>query len=351
MSASRTIRFGVIGVNHNHIYGMTALLRNAGAELAGYYAAEPELRAEYGAKVPGAMAVERAEVILEDPTIDLVISAGIPSERAAVGIAAMQHGKDFMSDKPAFTTHAQLAEARRVQQETGRIFSVNYSERMENRATVKAAELVRGGAIGEVVNTVGLGPHRARFETRPWWFTQREKFGGILIDIASHQFDQFLYFTQASERGVPVEIVSAQVANFAHPQYPEFEDFGDVVLRTPTATGYIRVDWFTPEGLDTWGDTRLTVIGTDGYIEVRKNIDIAGRPGGDHLFLVDQRGTRYIDCRDVELPYGPQLLYDIEHRTETAMSQAHCFRAMELALDAQAAAARLGHLAGTPAAS
>jgi predicted dehydrogenase len=233
--------------------------------------------------------------------------------------------------------------ARQVQAETGRIFAVDYGERLENRATVKAAELVRGGAIGQVVNTIGMGPHRARFHTRPPWFYVREQFGGILIDIASHQIDQFIYFTQATE----VEIVASSVANFHHSQYPEFEDFGEILLRTPASTGYIRVDWFTPEGLDTWGDTRLTVIGTEGYVEVRKNIDVAGRPGSDHLFLVDQKGTQYIDCQQVELPFGRQLINDIRQRTQTAIPQDHTFRVMELALQAQNKAARLGNLQGT----
>lgn len=340
MSAQRVIRFAVIGVNHGHIYSQTNLLLKGGAQLAGFYAPEPELQQEFSRAFDQAPLARSEAELLEDPSIDLIISAAIPADRAGIGIRAMQHGKDYMSDKPAFTTLAQLAEARRVQAETGRIFAVDYAERLENKATVKAAELVHAGAIGQIVNTVGLGPHRTRFHTRPPWFVEREKFGGILIDIASHQFDQFLYFTQAED----VTIVQSQVANYHHPQYPEFEDFGDVLLRTPSATGYIRVDWFTPEGLDTWGDTRLTVVGSDGYIEVRKNIDIAGRPGSDHLFLVDGKGTHYIDCSQVDLPYGRQLLYDIEHRTETAMGQAHAFRVAELALQAQTQAARLGHL-------
>ncbi|HXF61394.1 MAG TPA: Gfo/Idh/MocA family oxidoreductase [Caldilineaceae bacterium] len=340
MSSRETIRFAAIGLNHDHIYGQTGLLLRAGAELVSVYAEEPELRAAYIKRFPQARVARSAEEILEDPSIHLVISAAIPSERAPLGIRVMRHGKDYMSDKPGFTTLEQLAEARRVQAETGRIYSVCYSERFENRATVKAAELVRGGAIGQVVQTVGLGPHRARFATRPAWFFQRAKFGGIINDIGSHQFDQFLYFTGATE----AEIVAAQVANYHHPQYPEFEDFGDVVVRAPQVSGYIRVDWYTPAGLATWGDTRLIVIGADGYIEVRKNIDIAGRAGGDHLFLVDQQETRYLDCSQEPLPYGPALIHDILHRTETAMSQAHCFLASELALKAQAQAARLGHL-------
>jgi predicted dehydrogenase len=140
-----------------------------------------------------------------------------------------------------------------------------------------------------------------------------------------------LYFTGS----VKAEVVSSQVGNVHHPQYPQFEDFGDVMLRGDSGTGYIRVDWFTPDGLKSWGDGRLTILGTDGYIELRKNIDIAGREGGNHLFLVDGKETRYIDCSQVPLPYGGQLVNDILNRTETAMSQEHCFLATELALKAQ----------------
>ncbi len=340
MTNALKVRFAAIGLNHGHIYGQTNALLDAGAEVAYFFAKEPELAAQYSERYPQAKLGTSAQAILEDESIDLIITAGIPAERSDVGVAAMRHGKDFMSDKPGFTTAAQLAEARRVQAETGRIFSIDYSERFENRATTKAAELVRGGAIGQVVNTVGLGPHLARLETRPPWFFQRERYGGIIADIASHQFDQFLYVTGAKD----VEIVAAQVANYNHPDHPELEDFGHVMLRGENCTGYIRVDWFTPDGLPTWGDGRLFVTGTEGYVEVRKYVDITGRPGTDHLFLVDQKGMQHIDCSGEELPYGRKLVYDILHRTETAMSQEHCFHAAELALRAQAMAERLGYL-------
>jgi predicted dehydrogenase len=343
------IRFSVIGVNHNHIYGQVNLLQRAGAELVEFFAPEPDLAAAFAKAYPQARQATSADAILEDPTIQLIVTAGIPADRAPLGIAAMRHGKDFMSDKPGFTTLDQLAEARRVQAETGRIYSICYSERFENAATVKAGELVAGGAIGRVLQTIGLGPHRANLPQRPGWFFERERYGGILTDIASHQFDQFLFFTGATR----ATIVASQVANYHHAEHPGLEDFGDVIVRGDRgapgseATGYIRVDWFTPDGLDTWGDTRLTILGTDGYIEVRKNCDIAGRPGGNHLFLIDRSATRYIDCQQVELPYGRQLLADIRDRTETAMSQAHCFLASELALLAEANAHRLGHPQGT----
>lgn len=339
---AETVRFAAIGLNHAHIYGQTNLLLQAGAELVSFYAVEPDLATQYGQVYPQAKQVSDPRVILEDPTIHLIISAAIPDERAPLGIAAMRHGKDYMVDKPGFTSMAQLEEVRRVQAETGRIYSICFGERFQSAATVRAGELVRSGAIGTVVQTIGLGPHRANLATRPPWFFQRHRFGGIINDIGSHQAEQFLFFTGAAR----AEVVTAQVANYRHPQYPEFDDFGDVLLRGVTpegleVSGYIRVDWYTPDGLGTWGDGRLIVLGTDGYIEVRKNIDLAGRPGGNHLFLVDRKGTHYIDCNDVALPYGPCLVYDILHRTETAMPQEHCFLASELVLRAQQVAHRL----------
>ena len=338
MLTQPAVRFAVIGLNHGHIYGQTDLLLQAGAEFISFYAAEPDLIAQFAPRYSQARQARSAEEILEDDSLHLIVSAAIPNERAPLGIAAMRHGKDFMSDKPGFTSLDQLAEARRVQAETGRIYSIYFGERFENRATIKAGELVQAGAIGRVVQTVGLGPHRLNLPSRPGWFFQRARYGGILTDIASHQIDQFLYFTGSTE----AQVVAAQVANYNHPQYPQLEDFGDLIIRGNGGTGYIRVDWYTPDGLSTWGDGRLTILGTEGYIELRKYCDLAGRPGGNHLFLVDQAGTTYLDCNGLDLPYGRQLLSDIINRTETAMPQAHCFLASELALKAQQQAHKLG---------
>jgi predicted dehydrogenase len=332
------IRFAAIGMNHGHINGQTDAVIRGGGELVAFFAKEPELAAAYAKRYPQAKLVRSEQEILEDPKIQLVVSASIANERAPLGVRVMRHGKDFMADKPGITTLEQLAEVRKAQAETKRIYSICYSERLENRATVKAGELVKAGAIGRVVQTVGLGPHRTSLKTRPAWFFVKEQYGGILCDIASHQFDQFLYFTGSTK----AEVVASQVANVNHPQYPGLEDFGDVTLRGDGGAGYIRVDWFTPDGLKTWGDGRLTILGTDGFIEIRKNIDLGGaREGGSHLFLVDQKQTRYVDCKDVATPYGTQLVDDVLNRTETAMPQAHCLLAMELAIRAEANATRV----------
>ena len=325
------IRFAVIGINHPHIYSQVGAVQRGGGELVSVFVQEPDLLADFTKRYPQAKVARSEAEVLEDGSIQLVLSSIIPDQRAPLGIRVMQHGKDYMSDKPGITTLEQLAEVRRVQAETKRIYSIMYSERLENRATVRAGELVKAGAIGRVVQTIGLGPHRISLNARPPWFFDKARYGGILCDIGSHQADQFLYFTGSTK----AEVVASQIANVSHRQYPKFEDFGDMLLRGDGGTGYIRVDWFTPDGLATWGDGRLTILGTDGFIEVRKNIDIAGRKGESHLFLVDHKETRYIDCSEQPLPYGENLVDDVLNRTETAMPQAHCLLAMELVLKAQ----------------
>jgi predicted dehydrogenase len=332
------LRFGVIGLDHRHIYDQVRGLLDAGAQCAGYWTAPGAVtEAGFKERFPDIPKLDDRRQLLEDPSIQLITCAAIPRDRAAHAVEAMRHGKDFMADKPGVTTLEQLEEVRRVQRETGRIFTVNFTERFEVRAVSKATELVRAGAIGRVLQTIGLGPHRLNRHLRPAWFFDQEAYGGILTDIASHQIDQFLHFTGAPD----ADIVMARYGNLAHPDDPGLQDFGEIMLSHGQASGYIRVDWFTPDSLPTWGDGRLTILGTDGYIELRKYVDVAGRPGKDHLFLSNHEETRYFDCSQEPLPYYGALLHDIAARTETAMTQAHCFKVCELALRAQATAQRI----------
>jgi predicted dehydrogenase len=339
MSDFPKLRFGVIGIDHRHIYDQVTSLLSIGAECAGFWTHDEDVRTLDGfvERFPAIPRVADRRELLEDKGIHLITCAAIPCQRASFAIEAMRHGKDFMVDKPGVTTLEQLAEVQRVQRETGRIYSVNFTERFEVRAVTTATELVRSGAIGRVLQTIGLGPHRLNRHLRPAWFFDPQAYGGILVDVASHQIDQFLHFTGAND----ARIVVSRVGNLGHPDDPGLQDFGEIVLSHGSASGYIRVDWFTPDGLDTWGDGRLTILGTEGYIELRKYIDISGRPGKDHLFLVNHEGNRYFDCSAAFLPYYTDLQRDIFERTETAMTHAHCFKVCELALKAQEQAERI----------
>jgi predicted dehydrogenase len=327
-----SLRFAAIGLDHRHIYEQVGRLLELGCECVGYWTeGEPQPLEGFIKRFPHIPRLHDRRRLLEDPTIALVVTAAIPRDRAELAITAMDHGKDVMTDKPGCTSLAQLDAIRAAVARTGRIWSVSYSERFEVRAVTRALELVRAGAIGRVVQTIGLGPHRLNRPLRPAWFFDPSATGGILTDIGCHQIDQFLVFTGSTD----AEIVSASTANFANPGQPGFEDWAELVLKSPQGRGYVQLDWYTPDGLPNWGDGRLKLLGTEGYIELRKYVDPAGRPGTDHLFLVDGEATRYIDCADAPLPYYGDLVQDVLTRGSRAMDQAHCFKVMELALKAQ----------------
>lgn len=332
------MRFAAIGLDHRHIYNMVEGLLEARAECVGFdpQTSDPNVLTGFRERFPQ-LREAAAERLLDDPTIDLIACAGIPSERADLSVRAMRAGKDVMVDKPGVTSFTQLAAVEAAVAETGRIFSVCFSERFVVPSTIVAGKLIADGAIGRVVQTVGLGPHRLNRAIRPGWFFDKRYFGGILTDIASHQIDQFLHFTGSQD----AEIVASCTGHFGAEDLPDFEDFGEILLRSDRASGYIRVDWFTADGLPSWGDGRLTILGTEGTIELRKYVDIAGRPGTDHLFLVDKAGTRHIDASGEPLTYFRALVADVENRSETAASQRHMLTVCQLALQAQAQAARL----------
>jgi len=332
-----TIKFVALGMDHRHIYGMTEHMLNAGAQCVGFWSdGQPQPFRGFVQRFPHLHQFETLDAAL-DSGADLALISAKPMERCTLSISSMRNGMDVMTDKPGCISKAELDRIKSCVAETDRIWSINFSERFEVPAVTLASELVSQGAIGRVVHTAGLGPHRLNKETRPKWFFERDAYGGILTDIASHQIDQFMHFTGSTD----AEITHAFVANYANPQTPGLQDFGEITLRSETATGSIRVDWFTPDALPTWGDGRLTILGTDGYIELRKYIDIDGTKGTDHVILVNGETIAKSCAADAELPYFSNLVNDIRNRTETAMTQEHCFKVMELALEAQAYAERV----------
>jgi len=333
------IKFAVCGMSHDHIYGMIAAIQRGGGELVAAWGGEQDKLAGFAKRFPAVKIVKTQDEILNDASVQLVLSSQIANERAPFGVRAMKHGKDFLSDKPGVTTLEQLAELRLTIAETSRIYAILYSERLEVKAAVYAGVLIQQGAIGRVIQTINIAPHQVvqnRGDAgggtgRPDWFWNPDQYGGILCDIGSHQVDQFLFYTGSKQ----AEIVESQVANVRHPEHPRFQDFGDMVLRGDRGLGYVRLDWFTPDGLATWGDGRLFILGTNGYIEIRKYINVAVGRQGNNLFLVDNKQATYIDCNNMPLPFGPQFVADVVNRTHDAQDQAQCLLAAELVIKAQ----------------
>ena len=332
--------FSAVRLDHGHIYGMCNGLTEAGATLKYVWDPDPAKVAAFLKAFPQARAARSEEEALADPETQMIAGAAVTSERCALGLKAMDAGKDYFTDKAPFTTMEQLDSAKAKVKETGKKYMCYYAERLHDEGSILAGYLVDAGEIGKVISVTGFGPHRLGAPGRPKWVFEREKYGGILCDIGSHQIDQFLFYAREDD----ARVVSSRIANYAHPDYPELEDFGDCnIIGKNGAAHYFRVDWFTPDGLRTWGDGRLFILGTEGYIEVRKYVNIAQEAnGGGHVFLVNGQGEKYFNAVGATgFPYFGQLILDCLNRTENAMTQHHCFKAAELCLQAQAQAVRM----------
>lgn len=324
-------------LDHGHIVGMANGLLGAGATLKWVYDPQPERAAAFAEQFPQVRVASSEEEVLADPEVQLVAAAAVPSERAPLGIRVMEAGKDYFTDKTPLISLEQLEQAKEAVERTGRKYAVYYSERVHVEAAVLAGQLIEQGAIGRVIQVMGMGPHRLGDpDSRPDWFYERARYGGILTDIGSHNFEQMLTFTGSDN----AEILSSAIANHAHPEHPELDDFGEASIALSSgASGYVRVDWFTPDGLRTWGDGRSFILGTEGYLELRKYIDVTTDNGGGQVILVNGEGEQRIDATGkVGYPFFGQLIQDCLHRTENAMTQAHAFKAVELAVRAQAQA-------------
>lgn len=332
--------FAAIALDHGHIYGMCNGLVEAGGTLKYVFDQNMDRAEEFSKKYDGVIIASSEEEILNDPEVKLVASAAITSLRCELGIRVMNAGKDYFTDKAPLTTLEQLELAKEAVKRTGRKYMVYYSERLHVEGAVFAGQLVKSGAIGKVMQVTGFGPHRLNAKSRPDWFFQKDLYGGILCDIGSHQIEQFLYYADAKD----ATITASQVANYNHPEHPELEDFGDAMLRGDNgASHYFRVDWFTPDGLRTWGDGRTIILGTKGYIEMRKYINVAVEESGNHVYLVNDEGEFYYNATDkVGYPFFGELILDCINRTENAMTQEHAFKAAELCVRAQNQAVKIG---------
>lgn len=331
--------FAAHSLDHGHIFGMCNGLIEAGGMLKWVYDSNPERAEAFKERYPGVEIAKHEDELFNDPELHMIASAGVPCDRGPLGLRVMQAGKDYFVDKGPFTTLDQLADARRVVKETGKKYMVYYSERLHVECAVHAGNLIKDGVIGRVIQVLGTGPHRLSKPSRPPWFFQKDKYGGILTDIGSHQIEQFLYFSGATDAIVN----SAAVGNFNNPDTPELEDFGEASLTaTNGCSNYFRIDWFTPDGLPTWGDGRTIILGTQGYIELRKYVDVGREDAGNQLYLVTQEGVEHMSLTGkVGYPYFGQLILDCLNRTENAMTQDHAFKAAELCMKAQAAAKKI----------
>ena len=96
---TKPIRFAAIGLDHRHIYGQAENMLAVGGEFVGWWTeGNPGTLDGFAKRFPDAQRVDDRKILLEDESIDLILIAAIPANRAALAIEAMERGKDGMVD-------------------------------------------------------------------------------------------------------------------------------------------------------------------------------------------------------------------------------------------------------------
>lgn len=328
-------KFAAAFFDHGHIHGQINGLTEAGAKLSMIYEPDVSRLEAIKKQYPDVTVARSFEEVLQSD-VKLVAAAAIPNRRGPIGCQVMEAGKDYFTDKCPFTSIAQLEDAKKITDRTGQKYMVYYSERVHVESAWYVDQLIQDGVIGDIVHMEIFGPHRLSKAGRPTWFFDKAQYGGILTDIASHQFDQFLHYTRCDEGTVE----HAAVDNRANRDKPQLEDVGQASLILNNGVQcFSRVNWFTPDGMRGWGDGRSFITGTKGTIEIRKYFDFGRSDEGDLVILADANGEKVLNLKgQVGFPFFGQLILDCLNRTENAMTQHHAFQASRLSLTAQAMA-------------
>jgi predicted dehydrogenase len=329
-SVGAGVGIGVVGLEHLHVLELVDGLCSAGATVVAHTDGD-SLSPLFAGWQTGSRPTDRSGV-LADPDVDLVVVAGVPADRADDSVAALASGRSVLSDKPGVTTTAQLERVRTAVATSGQRWWVLFSERFGVPAVRWAVDLARSGAIGRVVGVQGSAPHRAAFESRPGWFADPERAGTLLVDLATHQVDQFVALAGTDD----VRVVHAASGNVAAPEFPAVHDVAELVLAGGGTRGFHRVDFLEADGFPSWGDVRLVVTGTDGRLEVRTPVS-DGAAGPPELWITDHTSHRRVDL-EPRATWAEELLADLADGGERLMERDHPFTVSRIVLEALAVA-------------
>lgn len=336
MSSQSSLSIAAIGMAHEHIYGQVRMLVAQGARLVGCYDADPEPCRKLLAEYPQAKIAQTEEELLNDPAVEVIVTAAVPSERANIGLRALAQGKHVFTDKPGIINQAQLSALKEATRNSGKKYLIYYQMR---RAPLvwEMVRRIRSGDIGKVVQVMSVCPHRCGADARPDWFFDLARSGSILMDIGVHHLDLHLLFT-GQARG---NLRYARMDCVRFTEYEGFYDYGEALFEYAggSITGSFRLDWLSPDGLNAHGDGRFLVLGSEGYLDYRPSVELAGRVGKGHLFVVNQRESLALSPADVApTTFSADLYQDFVDGGEKSMIQESIFNTAEMLLEAESEA-------------
>lgn len=326
--------FGIVGCQHAHIGIFIREMIQLGHRFAGIYEPEPDPLARRLAEEFGVPLLPDRDALLGED-VSVIGCAAVNADKIDVVEWCEQHGKHVMLDKPAVTDREGLDRLRAVIAR-GRIeIGMLLTERFRG-SLLAAKRLIDEGTLGEIVHMGMRKPHLLNAPQRPAWHFDKQRSGGIIVDLLIHDFDLLRWLT-----GREIVAVDGFMARAAESPHPGFYDAAGVqAVMDDGATAQLYADWHTPQSSWTWGDGRLFVTGTRGTLELR----LEGDPllgGGEALLLTTDREPLR---RVTELGTAPLITADFLSRMDGsahALTHADLLAASEAAIAADEKAVRI----------
>ncbi|WP_410790172.1 Gfo/Idh/MocA family protein [Kribbella sp. C-35] len=244
-------RIAIAGAAHPHVAYATAEVDQV-AEYDLVAVADPSREtAERWAAPYDAKVFTDHQQMLREVEPEVVMVAGIYGDRGQVVVDALNAGCHVIADKPLCTTLEDLDAIAEAADRTGRHVTLLLEKRYY---PVTLAALGIADRLGTIHGVTSSGPHKLNRPTRPAWFFERARYGGLLNDLAVHDIDAALLFT-----GLTSGIVSGSIVD---------SSYGVATLSGPGAVITAGVDWMNPAGSPVHGDYRMKLVGTEGTAEL-----------------------------------------------------------------------------------
>src|SRR5690625_333855 len=327
------IRLAMAGIAHPHAhYVLDELAYQSEVHLVAAANVEPGTIGHR--TLPASTTVyENHRQMLDQHYVDVVVVCGIYSQRADMIVDALASDADVLADKPLCTELEDLDRIQQAAVNSRRVVSTMFEKRA-HPVTLATRKVVDDGELGQIALVAATGPHKLNYATRPEWFFDGEKYGGILADLAVHDIDLVLLFT-----GIRNGVVSGHQSNLALPQHPGFSDAGAAFFTSNNVASTLEAHWMWPAASPFHGHYRMRLTGTRGTAELdwaQNRLDLvtnerashsvdlpAGKRPAENFFTAMTSGTAP-EVGTTERLSATRLALLAPYRADTGGAPQHC---------------------------
>ncbi|CAN5301062.1 hypothetical protein BH09BAC6_BH09BAC6_24720 [soil metagenome] len=263
-SARQSVKVGVAGLTHNHIYGILNDYKNGKVNIVGIAEPSKPLQEKYRKQfnLPDSLFYSDLKTMVKARKPDIVLGYNAVANHVdIVEVCAPLHIQ-VMVEKPLAATLAQAKRMEALANQYQITVLTNY-ETTWHPALQDAYNIINKDSIGAIRKMVIHDGQQGPIEIgcSPEflaWLTDPVLNGaGALNDFGCYGADLMTWLMHGQK---PIA-VTAVARHYKPEKYPKVEDDATVIVEYPTATGIIEASWAWPYGIKD-----MEVFGETGYL-------------------------------------------------------------------------------------